>query len=155
MIPVDATPPMPSHLNLAPLTQAAADAAVPTVFDIVFPVTILVLIGVAIPAGMIIANKILSGWALGKRGSPGQDTQVESGLAANIGTSKERFSVKFYLIAMLFLAFDLEVAFLYPWAVHFPTVEGWSMIALLIPFLVMLEVGYLYLFRKGALDWEE
>jgi NADH-quinone oxidoreductase subunit A len=56
---------------------------------------------------------------------------------------------------MLFLAFDLEVAFLYPWAVQFPKVSGWSMVWVLVPFLVMLEVGYLYVFRKGALDWEE
>jgi len=138
-----------------PVAQAAAEAAAPSVFDIVFPLTILVLIGIAIPAGMMITNTVLSRLVLGRRGTPGQNTQVESGLTNTIGTSRERFSVKFYLIAMLFLAFDLEVAFLFPWAVHFSKVDDWSMVLLLLPFLVMLEVGYLYLFRKGALDWEE
>lgn len=118
--------------------------------------TVLILIGLAIPAGMVGANLILSRWALGKnRGQPQRDTQVESGLNSVVGGAKERFSVKFYLIGMLFLAFDLEVAFLYPWAVQFPKEQGWALIWLLLPFLIMLEVGYLYLFRKGALDWEE
>lgn len=136
--------------------QAAAPETVPSTFDIVFPLTVLVLIGIAIPGGMMLANHVLSRWALGKgTGNPGKDQPVESGLDAIVGNANERFSVKFYLVAMLFLAFDLEVAFLYPWAAHFSHSAGWSMIALLIPFLIMLEVGYLYLFKKGALDWEE
>jgi len=136
--------------------QAAAPETPPSTFDIVFPLTILVLIGIAIPGGMMLANHVLSRWALGKgTGNPGKDKPVESGLDAVVGNANERFSVKFYLVAMLFLAFDLEVAFLYPWAAHFNDSTGWSMVALLIPFLVMLEVGYLYLFKKGALDWEE
>jgi NADH-quinone oxidoreductase subunit A len=136
--------------------QAAEAEAVPTTFDIVFPLTVLVLIGLAIPGGMMLANHLLSRWALGKgTGNPGKDQPVESGLDAVVGSANERFSVKFYLVAMLFLAFDLEVAFLYPWAANFGASRGWSMIALLVPFLIMLEVGYLYLFKKGALDWEE
>lgn len=146
---------LPTSLLIQAAMAAEAPAA-PTTFDIVAPLTILILIGVAIPAGMMLGNTVLSRLVLGtRRGSPGRDTPVESGLASTIGSAKERFSVKFYLIAMLFLAFDIEVAFLYPWAVQFPKVAGWSMIALLIPFLLMLEVAYLYLFRKGALDWEE
>lgn len=134
----------------------AAEASLPTTFDIVAPLTILILIGIAIPLGMMVGNSLLSRLVLGsKRGSPGRDTPVESGLTATVGSSKERFSVKFYLVAMLFLAFDIEVAFLYPWAVQFGKVEGWAMVWLLLPFLIMLEVAYLYLFRKGALDWED
>lgn len=151
--------PILAHTLAAAVVQAQSAAgaeAVPTTFDIVFPLTVLVLIGLAIPVGMMLANHVLSRWALGKgTGNPGKDQPVESGLNAVVGTANERFSVKFYLVAMLFLAFDLEVAFLYPWAVHFNDSAGWSMIALLMPFLIMLEVGYLYLFKKGALDWEE
>ena len=55
---------------------------------------------------------------------------------------------------MLFLAFDIEVAFLYPWAYMFNKSEGWNIVWLLVVFLVLLEVGYLYLYKKGALDWE-
>jgi NADH-quinone oxidoreductase subunit A len=136
----------------------AAAAADPTVFDIVFPLTVLVLIGLAIPGGMLLANHVLSRWKIGTGNtSPGKIEPYESGLTVTLGGARERFSVKFYLIAMLFLAFDLEVAFLYPWAAHFmDTPKGdWTMVWLLLPFLVMLEVGYLYLFRKGALDWDD
>ena len=137
-------------------TALAADAgSVPTTFDIVFPLTILVLIGLSIPAVMVIANQILSRMAHGTRNtSPGKQVPYEAGVTAVVGGADERFSVKFYLIAMLFLAFDLEVAFLYPWAVHFGKSQGWGMVWLLVVFLVMLEAGYLYLYKKGALDWD-
>ena len=55
---------------------------------------------------------------------------------------------------MLFLAFDIEVAFLYPWAVHFNR-GGWEMMLFLVEFLVLIGVGYVYLFKKGALDWDK
>ena len=55
---------------------------------------------------------------------------------------------------MIFLAFDVEVAFLYPWALHYTT-GGWEMLWLLVAFLVLLETAYLYLWRKGALDWDK
>ncbi|MBA3685727.1 MAG: NADH-quinone oxidoreductase subunit A [Planctomycetes bacterium] len=152
---------------MVPTLNLLADAVVaagvgaasdPSVFDIVFPLTVLVLIGLAIPAGMLLANHVISRMVHGTGNtSPGKIEPYESGLNATLGGARERFSVKFYLIAMLFLAFDLEVAFLYPWAAHFmDTPKGdWTMVWLLLPFLVMLEVGYLYLFRKGALDWDD
>jgi len=143
-------------MDAAQAVHGTGSELVPTTFDIVFPLTVLVLIGVAIPLMMMLLNQVLSRWVLGRRiGNPGKDQPVESGLASVIGNANEPVSVKFYLIAMLFLAFDLEVAFLFPWAVHFTDSKGWTMIALLVPFLIMLEVGYLYLFKKGALDWEE
>lgn len=142
----------------APIPTVAATAAeqAPGASEIVLPLAVLVLIGLAIPAFMLVANTVLSRWANGRSaGSPGKGQPVEGGLSATLGGAKERFSVKFYLIAMLFLAFDLEVAFLYPWAAHFADSQGWSMLWLLLPFLLMIEVGYLYLWKKGALDWEE
>lgn len=144
--------PLPAPI---PAAVAAAPGA-PTTSEIVLPLALLVVVGLAIPAFMLIANAVLSRWVNGRRtGSPGKSQPVESGLSATLGGAKERFSVKFYLIAMLFLAFDLEVAFLYPWAAQFAHVRGWSMLWLLLPFLLMIEVGYLYLWKKGALDWEE
>jgi NADH-quinone oxidoreductase subunit A len=77
----------------------------------------------------------------------------ECGLSTTVGTANERFSVKFYLVAMIFLAFDIEVAFLYPWAVRFLR-GGWDLLWILVAFLVMLESVYLYLWNKGALDWD-
>lgn len=137
------------------MTTAAGAGTNDGTIEIVLPLTILILIGIAIPVGMMAANHVLSRWSH-RRGyqSPGKSEPYESGLNSTLGGANERFSVKFYLIAMLFLAFDLEVAFLYPWAVQF-TKGGWEMLWLLLPFLVLLEVGYLYLFKKGALDWDE
>ena len=110
---------------------------------------------VAIPAGMMGLNAFLSRFvAHGTRNTNhGKQEQYESGLPVSIGGAGEKFSIKFYLIAMLFLAFDIEVAFLYPWAYQF-NAGGWEMVGLLVVFLVLLEVGYVYLYKKGALDWE-
>lgn len=127
----------------------------PTTFDLVFPLTILVLLGIGLPLAMFSINWILSGWAVGRRNvNPGKNEQYESGLGVTVGTAGEKFSVKFYLVAMLFLAFDIEVAFLYPWAIQFNK-GGWEMVGILVAFLVLLEVGYLYLYRKGAFDWDK
>ncbi len=126
-----------------------------SVFSQVFPLTMLLILGVAVPAALLIANYVLSKFAHGTRNTnPARNEPYESGLASILGTAGERFDVKFYLIAMLFLAFDIEVAFLYPWAMHFK-LGGWGMVGALVVFLVLLEVGYLYLYKKGALDWDK
>lgn len=128
----------------------------PSVFDMVFPLTMLLIIALLVPAALLGINALLSRFiAHGTRNTnPAKQEPYESGLPATVGSSGERFDVKFYLVAMLFLAFDIEVAFLYPWAIHFKQ-GGWEMIAYLAVFLVLLEVGYLYLYKKGALDWDK
>lgn len=69
-----------------------------------------------------------------------------------VGDARERQSVKFYLVAMIFLLFDIEVAFLYPWAMALRTL-GWSGFVQVLLFMVLLLFGYIYVWRKGALDW--
>lgn len=146
----------------APVVAAAVQAVAapvlvmgPSVFDMVFPLTMLLILGLLVPAALLGINTILSRVSHGTRNTnPAKNEPYESGLPVTVGTAGERFDVKFYLIAMLFLAFDIEVAFLYPWAVHFSS-GGWEMIAVLVVFLVLLEVGYLYLYKKGALDWDK
>ncbi|MEK7413568.1 MAG: NADH-quinone oxidoreductase subunit A [Planctomycetota bacterium] len=131
----------------------------PTIFARVYPLTILVVVGLGIPVVLLVLNRLGSRFAHGHRESdPGKQEPYECGLTATSGGAGERFPVKFYLVAMLFLAFDVEVAFLYPWALHFNEGiknGGWGMIWLLVAFLVVLEVAYLYLWRKGALDWDK
>ena len=70
-----------------------------------------------------------------------------------VGDARERQSVKFYLIAMIFLLFDIEVAFLYPWAMaHARSCRGPGSIQIVVFFLILV-VGYIYIWRKGVLDW--
>ncbi len=86
-----------------------------------------------------------------------KDSAYECGMLPQ-GEAQPRFSVKFYLIAMLFILFDIEVVFLYPWAVNFApmlkshgTTIFWSMAG----FLSLVTVGYVYAIRKGVLDWKK
>ena len=76
-----------------------------------------------------------------------------------VGSARERFSVKFYLIAMIFILFDIEVIFLVPWAVVFRTLVAqglrWFVYAEMMLFIGLLLVGYIYVVKKGAFDWGE
>ena len=70
-----------------------------------------------------------------------------------IGTARERFSVKFYLVAMLFLLFDIEAVFLFPWAVVYRDLRIFGFVEMLL-FIVVILAGYIYVWKKGALEWE-
>lgn len=76
----------------------------------------------------------------------------ESGMEP-VRTARERFSVKFYMVAVLFILFDIEVVFLYPWAVSFRELGLQGFITMFI-FIFVLLVGYVYVWRKGALEWD-
>ena len=76
----------------------------------------------------------------------------ESGMPP-LGRARERFSVKFYLIAMLFIIFDIEIIFLYPWAVIYRSL-GWFGFWEMVAFLGVLSLGLGYVWRKGGLEWE-
>jgi NADH-quinone oxidoreductase subunit A len=69
-----------------------------------------------------------------------------------VGDARERQSVKFYLVAMVFLLFDIEVAFLYPWAMALRDL-GWTGFVQVVLFMGILLVGFVYIWRKGVLDW--
>jgi NADH-quinone oxidoreductase subunit A len=70
-----------------------------------------------------------------------------------VGNARQRFAVKFYVVAILFIVFDLETVFLYPWAVQFKAL-GWFGFAEMAVFAATLIVGLIYVWKKGALDWE-
>ena len=84
--------------------------------------------------------------------NPAKAEPFESGNPPK-GDARVRFSVRFYLIAMLFLIFDLEVVFLYPWAIYFRQLGMFGLVQMGI-FLIILTVGYIYVWKKGALDWD-
>ncbi len=117
------------------------------------PVLMLGAVAVAFSFGMLVLSVVL-----GKKGkrSKIKDTAYECGMLP-IGEGTARLSVKFYVVAMLFILFDIEVVFLYPWAVIYKTMlhENAAMIfGSMLSFLTILFVGYIYALKKGAFDWK-
>ena len=86
------------------------------------------------------------------RPNPAKDSVYESGKLP-VGRSRGRMHVQYYRTAMLFILFDIEVIFLYPWAVVFRKLKLFGLIEMAI-FIVVLLVGYVYVWRKGALEWD-
>lgn len=122
------------------------------IFDSTFALTILVILAVAVPLLLLFSNWVLHPGKI--KNTEIKGTAYECGLAHVAGTANERYPIKYYMVAMLFLVFDIEVAFLYPLAVVFLS-SPWSLLAVLLAFLLILESGYLYLYRKGVLDWNK
>ena len=115
------------------------------------PILILFLVAVGFGAAIVILS-YLSG---PRKPNPIKLSPYESGIPPR-GDARLRFSIKFYLIAMLFILFDIEVVFLYPWAVVFKELlaDGLSVLTWVLVFLGVLELGLLYLWRKGGLEWD-
>jgi NADH-quinone oxidoreductase subunit A len=120
----------------------------PTTYpDIYFPVVVQIVIAIAVAAGLIGASTLL-----GKRGhSPLKDTPYESGMAP-VGSARERFSVKFYLVGMIFILFDIEAVFLFPWVVVFRELKFFGLAEMFV-FVVLVLVGFFYVYKKGVLEW--
>ncbi len=78
-------------------------------------------------------------------------TTYESGMPP-VGSAQQRYTVRYYVIAMLFVVFDIEAVFLYPWAAAYSSI-GWYGLVEMVLFIVLLLIGYAYAWRKGALDW--
>ena len=111
------------------------------------------LLAAAFSFGMLVLSVLL-----GKKGkrSPIKDTAYECGMLP-VGEGNTRLSVKFYLVAMLFILFDVEVVFLYPWAAIYKEMlnQNANMIfGSMLSFLTILLVGYIYAVKKGAFDWK-
>jgi NADH-quinone oxidoreductase subunit A len=96
---------------------------------------------------------LFGSWLLGmKKPRPEKLVPYECGMQP-IGTARDRFSVKFYLVAMLFLLFDIEAVFLFPWAVIYRELKIFGFLEMLL-FIVTILGGYIYVWKKGALEWE-
>ena len=94
----------------------------------------------------------LSAWVGVKRPSQAKLSPYECG-SPPVGDAQERFSVSFYLVAMLFILFDVEAVFLYPWAVVFKSLKWFGFVEMLL-YIAVLLAGYVYIWKKGALDWK-
>ncbi len=112
------------------------------------PLIFIVVFGFAVA----VAFMLLSEWLGARRKTKGKVTTYESGMPV-FGTARNRFSVKFYMIAVSFIVFDIEVVFLYPWAVQFLSL-GLTVFAAMILFIVILFIGLFWELRKGGLEWD-
>ena len=118
-----------------------------------FPIFLQVVVAIGFAASALIISVVLGKSA---KTNTAKDSAYECGMPAE-GAAQPRFSVKFYLVAMLFILFDIEIVFMYPWAVVYRehiAAHGagifWSMLS----FVGVLTVGYVYAIMKGALDWK-
>ena len=105
----------------------------------------------AIPATMIVASFVLPGRPISR--TKQRMLPFESGVSEGAPPRERRFTVSFYLTAILFILFDIEIVFLYPLAVQLKAL-GWFGIAELMTFVAILAVAYVYVWRKGALNWQ-
>ena len=110
-----------------------------------------ILIMIALGAGFALVSVVLSNLFGPRKPTPEKSAPYECGMPP-VGDARERQSVKFYLVAMIFLLFDIEVAFLYPWAMALRDL-GWAGFVQVLLFMALLLAGFVYVWRKGALDW--
>jgi NADH-quinone oxidoreductase subunit A len=110
-------------------------------------ILLLLAFGAAFAVFSMVASTILGP----RRPSPEKSAPYECGMPP-VGNARERHSVKFYLVAMIFLLFDIEVAFLYPWAMALRDLGSIGFVQVVL-FIAILAAGYIYVWKKGALDW--
>jgi len=116
--------------------------------DSFLPILVLILIALAFAVGSV----VMSGLIGQKKPTVVKLSPYECGMPP-VGSARERFSVKFYVIAMLFIVFDIEAVFLYPWAVMFKRLGMFGFVEMGV-FIAILLIGYIYVWKKGALEWE-
>lgn len=115
--------------------------------DTYFPVLVQIILAVLIAGALVTLS-----FVLGKRvRDKVKESPYECGMTPT-GTARERFSVKFYLVGIVFILFDIEAVFLYPWAVVYRELKMFAFVEMLL-FIVLVLAGFFYVWKKGALDW--
>ena len=112
------------------------------------PVFIFILVTIGLVAMIVVLSELLGK----KKHFPAKDMPYECGMDP-IGDARSRYTVRFYVIAMFFIVFDIEAIFLYPWAVVFKSL-GWFGFVEMLVFIGIISVGLVYVWGKGALEWE-
>ncbi len=112
------------------------------------PILVLVAIALAFALGSVVFSRLIGQ----QKPTAVKLAPYECGMPP-IGTARDRFSIKFYIVAMLFILFDIEAVFLYPWAVVFKRLGLFGFVEMGV-FIIILLVGYVYVWKKGALEWE-
>ena len=117
-----------------------------------FPILIFLLVGAGMGIVLLLAGGILGSLNPAEKSSDAKGSAYECGFEA-FDDSRMKFDIRFYLVAILFIIFDLEIAFLFPWAVALDEVGMTGLIAMGV-FLLILVIGFVYEWKKGALEWE-
>jgi NADH-quinone oxidoreductase subunit A len=117
-----------------------------------FPILLFLAIGTAVGVGSVVASGVLARLSGSQNPDPEKLSPYECGFEA-FEDARMKFDVRYYLVAILFILFDLEIAFLFPWAIVLQQIGWFGMIAMMI-FLGILVVGFIYEWKKGALEWE-
>lgn len=122
-----------------PTQLAPTEVWFPILTQVVFAIVMAVaLVGLGLLLGKRVKNKV-------------KDAPYECGITP-VGSARNRFSVKFYLVAMLFILFDIEAIFLYPWAVVYRELKLFAFFEMLL-FVALVMAGFFYIWKKGVLDW--
>jgi NADH-quinone oxidoreductase subunit A len=127
-------------------SQGAAKTNTPPIYGYI-PLIIMFLISLLLPFVLLGASRLVQRRVYGRDKLMPYECGVDP-----IGDARERFSVRFYIVAMLFLVFDVETIFLFPWAIIYDKLALFGLVEMLV-FIGILVVGYYYAWRKGALEW--
>jgi len=117
-----------------------------------FPILLFLAVGTAVGVGSIVASGVLARLTGSQHPDSEKLSPYECGFEA-FEDARMKFDVRYYLVAILFILFDLEIAFLFPWAVVLPDIGFFGFAAMMV-FLLILVVGFVYEWKKGALEWE-
>lgn len=119
------------------------------------PLLLILALSLLNAVGMLATSALFTILLKTRRKTPTKLAPYESGMPV-LGDARERFSVKFYLVAVLFIVFDVDIVMLFPWAAgffHMPALRG-VLFAEVFTFVLILVVGYLYVWKRGALQWD-
>lgn len=116
------------------------------------PILLVFLVAIIFAVATVFSSKLFGP----QRPNPEKNSTYESGMQP-VGTTKDRFSIKYYLVAMFFIIFDIEVVFVYPWAVEFKKLfkeMGSPIFYTMLIFLIVFELAYFYVYKKGGFEWD-
>ncbi|MBL0124153.1 MAG: NADH-quinone oxidoreductase subunit A [Betaproteobacteria bacterium] len=117
-----------------------------------FPILIFIAVGISVGVGPLVMSKVLTILLGDDNPDPQKLSPYECGFEA-FEDARMKFDVRYYLVAILFILFDLEIAFFFPWAIVLQEIGWFGFLAMMV-FLGILVAGFIYEWKKGALDWE-
>lgn len=120
----------------------------PSLFSQYFPIVVMA----AVALGFVVTTLLATHWLGPKRNTKVKNDAFECGIEVQ-GNARSPFSIKYFLVAILFVLFDVEVIFMYPWAVNFKELGLFGLIEMF-SFMALMIVGLIYIIRRGALNWD-